>query len=216
MHMLNLLKKSFPIRLLKPFAMVQFGPPRSGSTLVFNLMQEIFPHKKIFKAHAFRRMCETLTVVATYRNPLDCIASCLLCSEIESPTNDDLEKQIRTFNESGIKKIPELLARSNMLFLRYEDFVHDFDYVFDEFESFFKITIPANLRVILKEKYGMKNVEKMIENMDSFGQHDKKSLLHGNHISKYKGASYHKKVFSETQIARLNTEYADALTALGY
>ena len=214
--MLNLLIESFPVRLLKPFAMVQFGPPRSGTTLVFNLMQAVFPHKKIFKVHSFRRMCESLTVVATYRNPFDCIASCLLCAGIESPTNDDLERQMRLFNESDIKMMPELLDRSNFIGLQYEKFVHDFDYVFDQFESFFNITILANRRVILKEKYGMKNVEKMIENMDSFGEHDTKSLLHGNHISKYKGASYHKDFFSETQIVRLNTEYADVLTALGY
>ena len=92
--------------MMKPFAMVQYGPPRSGSTLIYNIMQELFPHKKIFKVHMKRKMCSVLTTVGSYRNPLDSIASSLLRYKIENPSDNDVLKHIDILNEADFKKLP--------------------------------------------------------------------------------------------------------------
>ena len=78
MKIIYFIKNKIIFKLIKPFVLVQFSPPRSGSTLVYNIMREIFPHKKIFKVHTFRAMCNEMPVVVTYRHPLDCIASSII------------------------------------------------------------------------------------------------------------------------------------------
>ena len=201
--------------MLKPFAMVQFSPPRSGSTLVFNLMREIFNNKKIFKVHTFRNMCYELPVVATYRHPLDSIASSIIRYDKE-PTDEEIQRQIKIFNSQGLHNLIQASQMDNVLLLKYERFVKDFEYIFDQFEKFFKIKIPSEQRKALTEKYKISNVEKQLKG-GSFSEMDKKTQLHGNHISKFKGASgYYKTFFSEEQCNYLRKMYFDILNAFDY
>ena len=204
--------------LMKPFAMVQYGPPRSGSTLIYNIMCELFPTKKIFKVHMKRKMCSVLVTVGTYRNPLDSIASSLLRYKIEKPSDEDIKKQIDVFNKSDLKYIPKMIEMSNILMLKYENFLNNYDYIFDHFEEFFSIKILTEKRTFLKEKLGMKSVEKKLKSMDDkFGEMDKNSQLHGNHISKFKGCSgYYKKIMTEKQISMLLDEFGETMQLLGY
>jgi hypothetical protein len=100
--------------------------------------------------------------------------------------------------------------------LKYEKFLNDYDYIFDEFESFFQIKISSELRNSLTEKYKIENVEKKFKG-GSFAEFDKKTQLHGNHISKFKGASgYYKTFFSSEQIDYLSKMYFEVIKALGY
>ena len=75
----------------------------------------VFPRKKIFKVHSFRKMCHVLPVVATYRHPYDSIASSLLRYGVEDPSDEDVEKQMRVFASSGLKELPTIMSRSNVL-----------------------------------------------------------------------------------------------------
>ena len=216
--MMNFLKNRIIFKLMRPFVLVQFSPPRSGSTLVFNIMRELFPMKKIFKVHTFRSMCRQMKVVVTYRHPLDCIASSIIRYKKE-PTQEELARQVRMFNEQGLLDLVKIKKMPNILMLKYEDYVNDFEYIFNHFENFFNITVSQEKRSELTAKYKIENVEKMIKNQkgDSFADIDKKTQLHGNHISKYKGASnYYEEFFQPEQIKFLKETYAEVLEAFDY
>lgn len=218
MSLKEFIKRKIIFKLMKPFVLVQFSPPRSGSTLVYNVMRELFPGKKIFKVHTFRSMCNELPVVITYRHPLDCIASSIIRYKKE-PTAEEIERQIKIFNEQGFKDLVRIKDYHNVLMLKYEEYVHDFEYIFDHFEKFFKIKISPEKRQEITDKYKIENVEKMIKGKggDSFSDIDKKTQLHGNHISKYKGASnYYEEFFSPAQIKLLKETYQDVLENFGY
>lgn len=209
--------KKIMFKLMKPFALVQFSPPRSGSTLVYNIMREIYPTKKIFKVHTLRAMCNELSVVVTYRHPLDCIASSIIRYKRE-PNQEELERQIKIFDEQGFKNLINIKDKSNFLMLKYEKYVDDYNYIYDRLEIFFNITIDKKKRESITSKYNIKSVEKMIsESGDSFSDCDKKTKLHGNHISKYKGASnYYEDFFSIEQIKFLKDYYSDILDTFDY
>lgn len=204
--------------MMKPFVLVQYSPPRSGSTLVFNIMRELFPAKKIFKVHTFRSMCNEMKVVVTYRHPLDCIASSIIRYKKE-PTEEELKRQIKMFNEQGLLDLLKIRDMPNILMLKYEDYVNNFDYIFNHFEKFFNITIPEEKKVEITAKYKIDNVEKMLKDQkgDSFADIDKKTQLHANHISKYKGASnYYEEFFQPDQIRLLKETYAEFMETFGY
>jgi len=216
MSLKEFIKRKIIFQLMKPFVLVQFSPPRSGSTLVFNIMRELFPAKKIFKVHTFRSMCNELPVVLTYRHPLDCIASSIIRYKKE-PTEEELERQIKIFNEQGFLDLVKIKDYPNILMLKYEDYVNDFEYIFKHFEKFFDMKISRTKREELSSKYKIENVKKMIEGGDSFAEQDSKTKLHGNHISKYKGASnYYEEFFSHEQIKLLKRTYAELLDTFEY
>ena len=76
---------------------------------------------------------------------------------------------------------------SNAIFLIYEKFYTNFDYIFDKIEQFFKIDISENRRDELKKKYNVVNLKKIADSMDNFHQIDEVTLIHGQHISKENG-----------------------------
>ena len=163
-------------------------------------------------------MCREMPVVVTYRHPLDCIASSIIRYKKE-PDQEELERQMKIFNEQGLKDLVKIKNMPNVLMLKYEAYVNDFEYIFDHFEEFFKITISRKKRDELTAKYKIENVEKMIKNRggDSFSDIDKKTQLHGNHISKYKGAcNYYEEFFQPEQIKMLKEAYTDVLETFDY
>ena len=61
---------------------IQFGIMRSGSTLVYNILVDLFPEYSIIKTHKYPGKLKTifkLPVVCTYRDPL-----AIICSSIKS------------------------------------------------------------------------------------------------------------------------------------
>ena len=210
----DFIKRKLIFKPLKPFAIAQFSPPRSGSTLVYNLLREIFPKKKIFKVHTLRIMCYELNVVGTYRHPLDCIASSIIRYN-KKPTEEEIQRQIKIFNQP-LHNLLTSKKMSNVLLLKYERFLNDFEYIFDNFEKFFEIKITEDQRKNLTDEYKIENVEKKLSG-GGFAEMDKKTQLHGNHISKYKGASgYYNDFFSIEQIDFLKKSYFEILREFDY
>jgi hypothetical protein len=210
----DFIKRKIIFKALKPFAIAQFSPPRSGSTLVYNLLREIFPRKKIFKVHTLRNMCYELNVVGTYRHPLDCIASSIIRYD-KKPTDEEIQRQIKIFNQP-LHNLLTAKKMDNILLLRYERFLNDFDYIFDNIEKFFNIRISEEMKLKLTSEYKIENVEKKLSG-GGFSDMDKKTQLHGNHISKYKGAcGYYNEFFSEDQIDFLKKTYFEILKEFDY
>ena len=213
----SILKTKPVFMAMKPFAMVQYGPPRSGSTLVYNMMREIFPSKKIFKVHSFRKMCSFLTTVGTYRNPLDSIASSLLRYGIEKPTDGDVQKEIEVFYAAGFNKIPEMMNKNNILMLKYEDFIENHDYIFNSLEDFMDITIETEIKERLKSKYAKEKIKEHIDELKQSQQKDSKGQWHLNHISEYKGRpGYHREILTKKQIIMALDAFGDTMRLLGY
>lgn len=165
---------------------LQFSLPRSGSTLVYNVLRELYPRRRIEKCHTLDRRNLESTIVATYRNPADIVASLLLVSN-SSVTDANIREQSILLNRQGIWDLLAIRNRSNMLLLRYEDFVDDFDVLFNNIENHFQIRIPPEKRKELSAKYDRKSVQAMTERYHDFSQYDPETQFHGRHISPFNG-----------------------------
>ncbi len=195
---------------------IQFSPPRSGSTLVYNILREIFPNKNIDKKHSYPENDQKFPVVVTYRHPLDSIASSIQRYELEV-NQEILKQQVAEFEENGIWDVLKIKDDPNVLMLRYEDFVHDFRVIFNEIETFFNVQISEEKKQVINEKYQIKSVENVVKKMGNFENYDKVTNWHGKHISGYKGRPYYfKEFFEEEQIAYLEGAFERFLKELGY
>ncbi|MEM7103972.1 MAG: hypothetical protein AAF502_12620 [Bacteroidota bacterium] len=195
----------------------QFSPVRSGSTLVFNLLQDLFPNHKIIKCHKIEPdLANRFPVVSTYRNPLDTLASTFQALDLE--LNDGLLKtQAEKHKSRGLDNLLEIWGNPNVLKLQYESFYKDFDLIFDAFESFFSMRIGEATRKTLSQKYHIEKVEKEASKFKDFKAFDKATHWHGKHISEQKGAiGYHVSYFTEEQAAFLQKEFRPYLEKLGY
>ena len=81
---------------------IQFGMIRSGSTLIYNILKELFPDRRISKTHKYRKNWKDaflkVPIVATYRDPLD-----IICSSIK--THDDLANREIIKNHIKLLKV---------------------------------------------------------------------------------------------------------------
>ncbi|WP_404787208.1 sulfotransferase domain-containing protein [Altericista sp. CCNU0014] len=211
----NILRRAISIPI-KSQKIIQFSPPRSGSTLIYNILRDVFPEKDIEKLHVYRYAILKSPIVITYRHPLDCIASSIQRYGLV-PTDEVIEKQVVEFEQNGIWDILRLRDEKNVLMLRYEEFVSDFDKIFEGIEVFFGIFIPLEKRKIIADRYQIKNIEKIVRSKNTFDEYDEVTHWHGKHISKYKGKPYYyKKFFQDGQIKYLKNIYKDYLTAFNY
>lgn len=165
---------------------LQFSLPRSGSTLVYNILRELYPRHRIEKCHTLDRRNLESTIVATYRNPADIVASLLLVSN-SSVTDANIREQSILLNRQGIWDLLTIRNRSNMLLLRYEDFFDDFDVLFNNIENHFQIRISSEKRKELSTKYNRESVQAMTERYGDFSQYDSETQFHGRHISPFNG-----------------------------
>ena len=159
---------------------IQFSPPRSGSTLVFNILRELFPEYVIKKVHNLPPNHRLWPVIVTYRHPLDCIASIILRDGLE-PTDEVIEQTIRKF-DGKVWDILQIKEGRRVLMLRYEDFVYEYDYIYEHFEKFFRMKISPLKKLELTNRYQINAVEKMTENYGAFAEYNHETHLHGKHI----------------------------------
>tara|TARA_B100000767_G_scaffold274778_1_gene308915 strand:- start:3655 stop:4296 length:642 start_codon:yes stop_codon:yes gene_type:complete len=195
---------------------IQFSPQRSGSTLVFNILQDLFPTRYINKQHNYDLKDKNFPTVITYRHPYDCIASLILKDQV-SPTDQIIEDKIMLFRKDGWNDFLNQFESPKILFLRYENFYNDIDFILNSIEGYFKIHIGENKRVKLRNKYKISSVKKEIEKFKSFSEFDSRSHFHGNHISKYLGTTNsYKKLFNTNQIRILEKHFNDEKRYLNY
>lgn len=195
---------------------IQFSPQRSGSTLVFNILQDLFPTKYVKKQHNYDLEDKNFPTVITYRHPYDCIASLILKDQV-SPTDQIIEDKIMLFRKDGWNDFLNQFESSKILFLRYENFYNDIDFILSSIEGYFKIHISENKKVKLRNKYKISSVKKEIEKFKSFSEFDPQSHFHGNHISKYLGTTNsYKKLFNTNQIRILEKHFNDEKRYLNY
>ena len=101
--------------------------------------------------------------------------------------------------------------------LKYEDFVNNFDYIYNKLEIFFNVNISNDKRNLITKNYNIEAVEKITSYMKSYGEQDKKTLFHGDHININKGKpDFYKQFLSTEQISYLKNIYKDYLRIFDY
>lgn len=196
---------------------LQYSLPRSGSTLIFNILRSVFPDSNIIKVHRFSdKRLKSIPTVSTYRHPLDILASSIQRYGL-TLTDKVIEQQIREYENLGINNLREIRNQENVLMLRYEDFVYNYDNIYAAIECFFEIDIPLKQRQLLSIEYHIDNVKKKITHMKTFAEYDNVTHWHGKHISKYKGEpGYANDFFTVEQLVYLKEVYRDYIDEFGY
>ena len=209
------------IHRLKGTTIIQFGAPRSGTTLVYNILKDIFPKNFVESRHYYREKDKRFPTVVTYRNPLDSRTSSILRDNIahfrdnSKPTNNELKKQIYHFD--CLWTVFEIRNNNNVLMLKYEDFVNNYEIIFNKIEKFFDINISSEVRNLVAERYSINSVEKICSKMKSYWEIDKKTFYHGNHININKGQpNFHLEFLKNHQILHLKKIYKKFIEELNY
>ena len=183
--------------------LLRFGLPRTGSTLIYNILHDIFPNRRIINSHNLTDPpikdydINLYPIIISFREPRDILLSLLrIDNKLDNITKEVIDYWLSrgTFVQS-FSQTRAWYKKSNAIFLIYEKFYNNFDYIFDKIEQFFKIGISENRRDKLKKKYNVGNLKKISDSMDNFQQIDKLTLLHGQHISKEYGAKDQWKVY---------------------
>ncbi len=195
---------------------IQFSPVRSGSTLVYNLLRECFPGKVIDKSHTYSKHYLHLPIVATVRNPLDCIASLLLVEQSKLDETN-LRWAVNELTRLGGADFARLATHRRCLYLRYEEFFENYDLIFDAFEGFFGISIPVARRAEITSRYNLESAEAIAARQGTFAKSDKVTKIHGNHISANRGRPlYHQEFFTREQLDLLKPMCKNLLSTFGY
>ena len=170
--------------------LVQYGIPGSGSTLVWQILVYICrqktkvenenPKKIVRKRHRFKRYFYRTGVVVTYRDFRDWLANRMRKRRIEITKENinNLYEDIfkNDFYQSLLKCRDTYAGRRKkyILWLRYEDFVGNLDYIITSLEDFLQITINTN--------FSLEHNKAISDRLKTFDNKCDDSLIHGNHI----------------------------------
>jgi len=211
-----------------------FGVPRSGSTVIFNIINYLFDGALKPQVHYyFGDKKALLKTVVTYRDFRDsCISQWrafyggfdeennkkkISFSMLKKHVLDQL-KTIEALNQ--FKRDYDQDGRQ-ILFLRYENFFNNqagdlnFDYLFQELENFFNIEINAGQRAYIRREYCFINQKKKTKIFKNFHEYDEHTHLHGHHLYKGKTGSW-KEMVPEQYHMVVNETLKESLLQWGY
>lgn len=211
---------SFRLKLYSDPPVIQCSPPRTGSTLLWNVLRVGYPQKKVIKTHGLKDlpapMIRMSRIIMSVRNPLDTVSSSILRYRKE-PSREFVSKQIKEIDERGIWDTLEFKGRANVLILKYEDFSGDFDYTFGQLEQFMRTPIPEDRQKVIKRDFSIESVEQKSASLGSFGTYDAEDQVHGCHVSRYRGASnYYQDFLGDEEIRLIYFHYRPIFDAFGY
>lgn len=180
----------------RPIKLYQFGTGRSGTTLITQCLKSL--GISVEAVHGFVTTFDN-GVVGSYRDFRDIIVSrwriCLSensnynerCNE--QMTQQEFEKEC-IYSESPFLEQIETANKMkktypDMLWLKYEEFYNDFDYIFDQLDTHYSMNITKVEKKYIREHSTMKANRKIADLFENFRQLDGVSGIHGHHI--YKG-----------------------------
>jgi len=137
-------------------AVSQYGFPGSGSTFVWQVLHELLGG--VNKTHSCPDPSHTYTVAATVRDFRDVICTVMVRAGLP-PTKESVVFLLTRFANQPLQELYEVQARwtdpERILWLRYEDFFMQPDYLFNQLENFLQIEIPAERRQYCLENFGV-------------------------------------------------------------
>jgi hypothetical protein len=143
---------------------VQYGFPGSGSTFVWQVLNEIF--SGVLKTHNCPPYDPDHRVVATVRDFRDVLCTYLGRADLP-PTRASIEFLInlhasdaRSFKD--LYRVSEIWGdKDNILWLKYEEFFGNFAYLFGRLEAFFNMRLEPALMSRLQAAYSLEaNLER--------------------------------------------------------
>ena len=162
------------------------GIPRSGSTLVWQIMKTLFPEQEIPQTHPDaedRKWAEEGVVsITTIRHPCDVAASRFrvrISRGGEGVGNEaglEAELAVMKMMFEGLEDVHKYDHRM----LRYEDFYNDHHPIYEMVEDLGR-TVPNKLRSEISVKYSAKANRQRAESLSSFNVFDDERI-HGDHI----------------------------------
>jgi hypothetical protein len=165
---------------------VCYGLPRSGSTLVFQLIAGIYP-EGVAKTHGYCR--HPVKTAVTYRDFRDIVVSSWRAKDPANAgrrmTLDEVERSAR-WCKGQIALLDKYCARADACVLQYEKFANAPLTIFSAVEQKFGVKVPKEQAEELVEKYSLEENKRISDKLGRFKAYDKKTLIHGNHI--YNGA----------------------------
>lgn len=183
-----------------------FSCPRTGSTLLYNLIKDIFYRTTVLKKHIIDDIDSENLYIIPIRHPYNSIVSIGLCKQIKfGIDNYKLNDCLNDYIDYGGKILVNIENSDNIIFLYYENFYNNLDYIYKEIEKKLNVTIPEDLKKSVGEKHSLENVKKIICSIDNFELYEKETNYHGFHISKFNGETDYKLILSEQEILFLET-----------
>lgn len=172
---------------------LQFSPGRTGSTVVYQILRML--GYDVTKTHDATNT--NLPIVTTYRDPRDVFCSYYRISKNlkgNKELKDDLKylgfpgqfrykwAAIRYVKRNFYELALQLKKSSNICLLKYEEFVYDHDYIYQELEKFFGVQIDGSVRDRIKSATSVDVNQKRSKRYSQFGEYDTETLIHGKHV----------------------------------
>lgn len=185
-----------------------FGVPRSGSTVIFNIVNYLYGGLVLPQKHNYFSDGPGLKTIVTYRDFRDsCVSQWRAFygnfdeeEDKKNISNLMLQKhvadQLNTINFLDKFKADYDSDQRDVLFLRYEDFFSDieqdlnFDFLFHKFEKFLEINISTEQRTFIQKEFCFKNQKNKSKKFKNFHEYNQETHLHGHHLYKGKTGSW--------------------------
>lgn len=172
-----------------------YGCPRSGGTLIYNIIRYLYDDNIRPQQHKFFQLPSNTNIILIYRNFLDAAVS-QWRTQYNPPYPKATFNHIRG-NLNNFKDHATILQRyidnyKHTLLLKYESFVHNFNYIYNSLETFLSINITDSQRHYINTNLSKTAVKKYIQQKGyrHFGQYDVRTHWHGNHIHQGKIGSW--------------------------
>lgn len=168
----------------------QMGIPRSGSSLVFAYLRELFPDRAV-KTHLYQIDMPTVPTIVTVRDIRDVLVS-------YNRVINNQAQAVKLTPEAvyqGLNAVQNMVKEANACFinchakriLRYEDFRNQPDLIYDAIEDLLEMsrgTINEECRREVTCKFSLEAVKGQVQNLQKFEQLEGSGLFHGLHIDK--------------------------------
>lgn len=201
-----------------------YGVPRSGSTLLRNILNTIFDGNIKVQKHDY--FTTDTKVICSYRDFRDSTISQWRIQKAGFDTEKNAK--IATFsnieynagrikNQAGtLKQFKDTYSSNQVYFARYENYHDNFNNLCDDLEEFLDIEIKSQLRNFLQNAWNKERVKKVYsDSLGAFVGYDEQTEIHGQHIYKGKVGTW-KELLREEDHKTLNEFFQKELLEWGY
>lgn len=200
--------------------LIQFSPPRTGSTLLWNILRVCLPSVQVVKQHtltAYQKcFLNRSKIVSSVRNPLDAVASSIQRYD-RYPSRKEVEHQIAQFKQNGIWDVLWAKRNSRALVLKYEDFVNDYNFIYDKLELFLGVRILQEHKDYIATEFSIDAVKRKSEKLKKFTNEDKDTHIHGQHISRFQGTvGYYHEYFDKPSVKLIYWHFREIFKEFNY
>lgn len=217
-----------------PCAIELFSTHKTGSMLTYKILVALFcdgdennnervkvqKRHKPFKIDLPFRDRPKYTVV-TVRDFRDCVVSYWRALKNR--------KRMRPFRRDEIIHAYEKIAHEinfyleywqkiesgEALLLRYEEFVDNYDYIYDNLEGYFGIKISSSLRSDLSNHFSFNRHKKICDNLERWENESTEEHLRGRHVQSGRAGTW-REFITEEHIELLNRLVGEPLKVFGY